>query len=51
MELEVDFGGEPLMNFDVVKQIVEYARQKEKEFGKKFSLQLQQMVYCLMMKR
>jgi uncharacterized protein len=37
VELEVDFfGGEPLMNFDVVKQIVEYARQKEKEFGKKF---------------
>ncbi len=35
--LEIDFfGGEPLMNFDVVKQIVEYARQKESEFGKKF---------------
>ena len=30
--LEVDFfGGEPLMNFDVVKQIVEYARSKEEE--------------------
>ena len=36
--LEVDFfGGEPLMNFEVVKQIVEYARSKEKEYGKNFS--------------
>jgi len=35
--LEVDFfGGEPLMNFDVVKGIVEYARKKEKESGKNF---------------
>ena len=35
--LEVDFfGGEPLMNFDVVKQIVEYARIREKEAGKNF---------------
>ncbi|MCX7658449.1 MAG: thioether cross-link-forming SCIFF peptide maturase, partial [Oscillospiraceae bacterium] len=35
--LEVDFfGGEPLMNFEVVKGITEYARSKEKEFGKKF---------------
>ena len=36
--LEVDFfGGEPLMNFDVVKQIVEYARSIEDKVGKKFS--------------
>lgn len=36
--LEVDFfGGEPLMNLDVVKQIVEYARSIERESGKKFS--------------
>ncbi len=29
--LEVDFfGGEPLMNFEVVKQIVEYGREQEK---------------------
>ena len=29
--LEVDFfGGEPLMNWDVVKQLVEYARSVEK---------------------
>lgn len=35
--LEVDFfGGEPLMNFDVVKGIVEYAREKEKESNKNF---------------
>ncbi|KAB3537274.1 thioether cross-link-forming SCIFF peptide maturase [Alkaliphilus pronyensis] len=33
--LEVDFfGGEPLMNFEVVKAIVEYGREKEKEYGK-----------------
>lgn len=35
--LELDFfGGEPLMNFNVVKQTVEYARSREAEFGKKF---------------
>ena len=35
--LELDFfGGEPLMNFDVVKEIVEYARSREKEYGKNF---------------
>ena len=35
--LELDFfGGEPLMNFDVVRQIVEYARSREKEFDKNF---------------
>jgi uncharacterized protein len=35
--LEVDFfGGEPLLNFDVVKGIVEYARGKEKEHNKNF---------------
>lgn len=35
--LEVDFfGGEPLMNFDVVKQIVAYARSKEEEYHKNF---------------
>ena len=33
--LEVDFfGGEPLMNFDVVKELVAYARSIEKEKGK-----------------
>ena len=35
--LELDFfGGETLMNFDVVKQTVAYARSKEKEYGKNF---------------
>lgn len=35
--LEVDFfGGEPLMNFDVVKHIVEYARSKEQAYNKVF---------------
>ncbi len=39
--LEVDFfGGEPLMNFDVVKQIVAYARSKEEEYHKKFRFTL-----------
>ena len=39
--LEVDFfGGEPLMNFDVVKQMVEYARSIEKEHGKNFRFTL-----------
>ncbi len=35
--LELDFfGGEPLMNIGVVKQIVEYARSKEAEYNKHF---------------
>ena len=39
--LEVDFfGGEPLMNFDVVKRLVEYARSIEKEKGKNFRFTL-----------
>ena len=39
--LEVDFfGGEPLMNFDVVKKLVEYARNIEKEKGKNFRFTL-----------
>ena len=33
--LEIDFfGGEPLMNFDVVKGLVAYGREKEKAYGK-----------------
>lgn len=33
--LEVDlFGGEPLMNWDTVKEIVAYGRELEKKFGK-----------------
>jgi len=39
--LEVDFfGGEPLMNFDVVKQLIAYARSVEKEHGKNFRFTL-----------
>lgn len=39
--LEVDFfGGEPLMNFDVVKRLVAYARSIEKENGKHFRFTL-----------
>lgn len=39
--LEVDFfGGEPLMNFEVVKQLVKYARSIEKEKNKNFRFTL-----------
>ncbi len=33
--LEIDFfGGEPLMNFEVIKELVNYGRETEKAFGK-----------------
>jgi len=39
--LEVDFfGGEPLMNWDTVKYIVEYGRSREEECGKNFRFTL-----------
>ena len=39
--LEVDFfGGEPLMNWEMVKQLVAYARSIEKEHGKNFRFTL-----------
>jgi len=39
--LEVDFfGGEPLMNWEVVKQLVKYGREQEKTSGKKFRFTL-----------
>ena len=39
--LEVDFfGGEPLMNWEVVKELVRYGRSKEKEFNKNFRFTL-----------
>lgn len=39
--LEVDFfGGEPLMNWDVVKQLVAYGRSKEQQHNKKFRFTL-----------
>ena len=35
--IEIDyFGGEPLMNFDVVRQITDYAREQGKIHGKNF---------------
>ncbi len=41
VNLEVDFfGGEPLMNFEVVKQLVAYGRSREKEAGKNFRFTL-----------
>lgn len=41
VNLEVDFfGGEPLMNWQVVKDLVEYGRSKEEEFHKKFRFTL-----------
>ncbi|MDD2431651.1 MAG: thioether cross-link-forming SCIFF peptide maturase [Bacillota bacterium] len=37
--LEIDFfGGEPLLNFEVLKELVVYIREKEKETGKIFTL-------------
>lgn len=39
--LEVDFfGGEPLMNWEVVKQLVEYGRSQEERYNKKFRFTL-----------
>lgn len=39
--LEVDFfGGEPLMNWDVVKQLVAYGREREQEADKHFRFTL-----------
>ena len=39
--LEVDFfGGEPLMNFEVVKELVRYAREIEKKHNKNFRFTL-----------
>ena len=41
VNLEVDFfGGEPLMNFDVVKEIVKYGRSKEAIYNKNFRFTL-----------
>ncbi len=41
VNLEVDFfGGEPLMNFPVVKKLVAYGREREKETGKNFRFTL-----------
>ncbi len=41
VNLEVDFfGGEPLMNFQVVKDLVAYGRSKEEAYNKKFRFTL-----------
>lgn len=41
VNLEVDFfGGEPLMNWEVVKELVAYAREQEGPRGKKFRFTL-----------
>ena len=41
VNLEVDFfGGEPLMNWDVVKELVRYGREQEKLHNKKFRFTL-----------
>lgn len=41
LNLEVDFfGGEPLLNFDVVKRLVAYGREQEKLHDKKFRFTL-----------
>ncbi len=41
VNLEVDFfGGEPLMNWDVVKELVKYGRSREEECNKKFRFTL-----------
>jgi uncharacterized protein len=39
--LEIDFfGGEPMLNFDTVKALVTYGREREKETGKRFRFTL-----------
>ena len=41
VNLEVDFfGGEPLLNWEVVKRLVEYGRFQEKQYNKKFRFTL-----------
>ncbi len=41
VNLEVDFfGGEPLLNWEVVKRLVEYGRSQEKQYNKKFRFTL-----------
>ena len=41
VNLEVDFfGGEPTLNFDTVRRLVEYGRSKERERNKKFRFTL-----------
>ncbi len=45
--LEVDFfGGEPLMNWEVVKQLVAYGRSRKRSIIKNSVLRSQQTVFC-----
>lgn len=49
--LEVDFfGGEPLMNWDVVRELVAYGRELEQSHHKKFRFTLTTNGFCSMMK-
>ena len=34
------FGGEPLLNFELIKEVVEYCHKKEEETGKKFGFSM-----------
>jgi len=44
--LEVDlFGGEPLINFDVVKDVVAYGREQQEKFGKEIRFTLTTNAY------
>lgn len=49
-QCEIDFfGGEPLLNFDVVKETVRYARQRGQEKGKEFQFTL--TTNCLLLNK
>ncbi len=46
--LEVDFfGGEPMLNFKVVKELVAYGRELEKKYDKKFRFTITTNAYAL----
>ena len=48
VNLEVDFfGGEPLMNFPVVKRLVEYGRSLEKTHNKHFKFTTTTNCVCM----
>ena len=49
--LEVDFfGGEPLMNWQVVKDLVKYGREQESFIIRNSALHLQPTAFFLMMR-
>jgi len=46
--MEIDFfGGEPTMNFDVLKDTVSYARSLEEKYGKNFRFTVTTNGYCV----